>query len=105
MRFQPEGHSSEKLQDAAGRLEPHGFGRPLAEVQREAFFSVADLLNLEVDLLLFDTTSTYFKIPAEAEDEFRRFGESKDQRPDLAQVVVGFMVTKVGLASTPSLRP
>ena len=67
------------------------------EVQREVFFSVADLLNLEVDLILFDTTSTYFEIPAEAEDEFRRFGESKDKRPDLPQVVVGFAVTKEGI--------
>jgi hypothetical protein len=67
------------------------------QVQREVFFSVADLLNLEVDLILFDTTSTYFEIPGEAEDEFRRFGESKDKRPDLPQVVVGFAVTKEGI--------
>ena len=67
------------------------------EVQREVFFAVADLLNLEVDLILFDTTSTYFEIPAEREDDFRRFGESKDKRPDLPQVVVGFAVTKEGI--------
>lgn len=67
------------------------------EVQREVFFAVADLLNLEVDLILFDTTSTYFEIPAESEDDFRRFGESKDKRPDLPQVVVGFAVTKEGI--------
>jgi DDE family transposase len=46
---------------------------------------------------LFDTTSTYFEIPAEREDEFRKFGESKDKRPDLPQVVVGFAVTKEGI--------
>ena len=28
------------------------------EAQREVFFSVADLLNFEVDLVLFDATST-----------------------------------------------
>jgi hypothetical protein len=67
------------------------------QVQREVFFSVADLLNLEVDLILFDTTSTYFEIPAESEDDFRRFGESKDKRPDLPQVVIGFAVTKEGI--------
>ena len=32
-----------------------------AEVQEAVFFAVADLLNLEVDLLFFDTTSTYFE--------------------------------------------
>jgi hypothetical protein len=67
------------------------------QVQREVFFAVADLLNLEVDLILFDTTSTYFEIPAEREDELRKFGESKDKRPDLPQVVVGFAVTKEGI--------
>jgi hypothetical protein len=67
------------------------------EVQREVFFAVADLLNLEVDLILFDTTSTYFEIPAEREDGFRCFGKSKDHRDDLPQVVVGFAVTKQGI--------
>jgi Transposase DDE domain len=67
------------------------------EVQRELFFAVADLLNLEVDLILFDTTSTYFEIPAEREDGFRVFGNSKDHRPDLPQVVVGMAVTKEGI--------
>jgi transposase len=61
------------------------------------FFAVADLLNLEVDLILFDTTSTYFEIPAEREDGLRRFGKSKDHRDDLPQVVVGFAVTKEGI--------
>ena len=32
-----------------------------AKVQEAMFFSVANLLNLEVDVLLFDTTSTYFE--------------------------------------------
>src|SRR3954452_5549066 len=32
-----------------------------AQVEREVFWSVASLLDLEVDLLFFDTTSTYFE--------------------------------------------
>ncbi len=32
------------------------------QVEREVFWSVASLLDLEVDLLFFDTTSTYFEI-------------------------------------------
>lgn len=67
------------------------------EVQREVFFAVANLLNLEVDLILFDTTSTYFEIPAEREDGFRVFGNSKDHRDDLPQVVVGMAVTREGI--------
>ena len=35
------------------------------ELEKEIYWSVADLLNLEVDLLFFDTTSSYF----ETEDE------------------------------------
>jgi hypothetical protein len=34
----------------------------LSELQETVFFAVANLLNLEVDLSFFDTTSTYFDI-------------------------------------------
>jgi len=66
-----------------------------AEVQEAVFFAVADLLNLEVDLLFFDTTSTYFE--TETADEFRRHGKSKDSRPDLPQIVIGLAVTREGI--------
>ena len=32
------------------------------QVEQEVFWSVAPLLDLEVDLLFFDTTSTYFEL-------------------------------------------
>ena len=32
------------------------------QVQQAVFFATADLLNLEVDLLLYDTTSSYFEM-------------------------------------------
>jgi hypothetical protein len=64
-------------------------------IQREVFFSVANLFNLEVDVILFDTTSTYFEI--EDTDPFRRFGHSKDHRTDRPQVVIGLAVTKDGI--------
>ena len=74
------------------------------EIQREVFFSVANLLNLEVDVIFFDTTSTYFEIDDEDEPDaddadagLRRFGESKDRRPDRPQVVVGLAVTREGI--------
>ena len=31
------------------------------ELAEQVYFETADLLNLEVDLLFFDTTSTYFE--------------------------------------------
>jgi hypothetical protein len=70
-----------------------------AQVQEAVFFAVADLLNLEVDLLLFDTTSTFFERDTEetGQGAFRRYGHSKDHRPDLPQIVIGLAVTKEGI--------
>jgi transposase len=68
------------------------------ELQRTVFFSVASLLNLEVDLLFFDTTSTYFEVEEDdGEDGLRRYGKSKDERGDLPQVVIGLAVTRGGI--------
>ncbi|MGA2160437.1 MAG: IS1634 family transposase [Dehalococcoidia bacterium] len=64
-------------------------------IQHDVFFSIANLFNLEVDLLYFDTTSTYFE--TEEEDDFRRNGHSKDHRPDLPQAVIGLAVTRDGI--------
>jgi len=68
-------------------------------VQKEVFFSTATLLNLEVDLLFFDTTSTYFERDEEDEEEgaLLRYGKSKDKRDDLPQIVIGLAVTKEGI--------
>jgi transposase len=73
-------------------------------LQKEVYFSVADLLNLEVDLLFLDTTSTYFETEGEDPEEednkdyyLRQRGHSKDHRPDLAQIVIGLAVTRQGI--------
>ena len=72
------------------------------DIQREVFFSVANLLNLEVDLIFFDTTSVYFECEEEDEDTedepgLRKRGYSRDKRPDLPQAVVGLAVTREGI--------
>jgi hypothetical protein len=85
---------------------------------RGVYDQIADLLNLEVDLLFFDTTSTYFELdeadeplwrddkgkPVDADAPaavkqagFRTHGKSKDSRDDLPQVVVGMAVTRTGI--------
>ena len=94
----------------------------LPELQERVFFTVANLLDLEVDLVFFDTTSTYWetdRLPDELQDEDEPDGEqdpdseqepalaelgrrrysknSKDHRPDLPQVVVGMAVTRKGI--------
>lgn len=70
-----------------------------AKVQEAVFFAVANLLNLEVDVLLFDTTSTYFERDTEETGDaaFRLYGHSKDHRKDLPQIVIGLAVTKEGI--------
>ena len=64
-------------------------------IEREVFFRTASLLKLQVDLIFFDTTSTYFEV--EEEDDFRLFGYSRDKRGDLPQVVIGLAVSKEGI--------
>lgn len=78
------------------------------ELCEQVYFETADLLNLEVDLLFFDTTSTYFETEQpdspttgeqseQASPAFRVYGHSKDHRPDLPQVVIGMAVTRTGI--------
>jgi transposase len=67
------------------------------EIQREVFQAVADLFNLEVDLLFFDTTSTYFEMDEWDNEDFKLQGYSKDSRPDLPQIVIGLAVTRDGI--------
>jgi hypothetical protein len=90
------------------------------DLERKVFDSLVTLLNLEVGVLFFDTTSTYFE--TEDEDEpvlrddrgmpaggnagsggdggpapFRTWGKSKDHRDDLPRVVIGMAVTRDGI--------
>jgi hypothetical protein len=92
------------------------------DLERQVFDQVATLLNLEVDLLFFDTTSTYFETgdadEPVARDErghrvtgtgdtessgsektggFRAYGKSKDSREDLPQIVIGMALTRDGI--------
>ena len=79
------------------------------ELDEQVFFATADLLNLEVDVMFFDTTSTYFESDDARRgrpstrtggDRARRSGSTgtrKDHRPDLPQVVIGLAVTREGI--------
>jgi hypothetical protein len=95
------------------------------ELEQEIFGHLATLLDLEVDLLFFDTTSTYFELdepdtpiardpsglplpqPSHGNSQggdddadtagFRSYGHSKDHRDDLPQIVVGMAVTRRGI--------
>lgn len=87
----------------------------LGEIASQIFDSVAHLLNLDVDIVFVDTTSTYWEVDvpdelAEIEPESgpddtakpvehgaRRFGKSKDHRDDRPQVVIAMAVTRDGI--------
>jgi len=87
----------------------------LPEIAAQVFSSVAHLLNLDLDIVFVDTTSTYWETETAddalelaepvTDDELtnpeqagtRAFGHSKDHRPDLPQVVIAMAVTRDGV--------
>src|SRR5262249_3925546 len=57
-----------------------------------------NLFNVTFDVLLYDLTSTYFEAdPPFSEEDKRRFGYSRDKRPDCVQVIIALVVTPDGL--------
>ena len=68
------------------------------QVEKTVFFQVADLFNLEVDLIFYDTTTASFHVDHEDDDGagLRKFGHSKEGfwAP---QVVVALAVTRDGI--------
>ncbi len=56
-----------------------------------------DEFGAKFDVLLYDLTSTYFESdPPFPEGDLRRFGYSRDKRPDCVQVVIALVVTPEG---------
>lgn len=77
------------------------------EVEKAVYFKAADLMNADVDLIFYDTTSLHFEIDDEDEvpqtkDDrtyvaLRKRGYSKNGRDDVPQIVIGLAVTRDGL--------
>ena len=64
------------------------------------------LFNASYDVLLYDLTSTYFECaPPEESDGLRRFGYSRDKRPDCVQVVIALIVTPEGFPVAYEVMP
>jgi hypothetical protein len=83
-----EGLKRGRLYDALDFFQKHQ-----DEIEEGVFFQVANLMNLDVDLVFYDTTTAEFTI--DEGDEFRRFGYSKDSRWT-PQVVIALAVTREG---------
>ena len=80
------------LYRAHDRILPH---------KRELFSHLTgrwrDLFGVKFEVLLYDLTSTYFEIDAPDPDTTKkRFGYSRDKRPDCVQVVIALVVTPEG---------
>jgi transposase len=60
----------------------------------EALFEWRRDLFTQVDLVFFDTTSIYFE--GQGGETLGRHGHSKDHRPDLRQMIVGFALDSTG---------
>jgi len=73
----------------------------LLEHKKDLFTHLAqqwkDLFNARFEVLLYDLTSTYFESdPPFPEGDKRRYGYSRDKRPDCVQVVIALIVTPEG---------
>src|ERR1700747_734260 len=65
-----------------------------------------DLFNAKFDVLLYDLTSTYFESdPPFGEGDKRKFGYSRDKRPDCVQVVIALIVTPRGFPLAYEILP
>ena len=75
-----------------------------AEVEKAIYFKMADLMNADVDVVFYDTTSLHFEIDEEDEQQdyalskpLRKRGYAKNGRTDAPQIVIGLAVTRDGL--------
>lgn len=101
------------LQDAA-KLELQHLYRSMdfleehkLEIEKAVYFATADLMNADVDLVFYDTTSLHFEVDEEDEitqdksgrnyEPLRKRGHSKNGREDAPQLVIGLAVTRDGL--------
>jgi len=67
-------------------------------IEKEIADQLLTLFDTEVDLVFYDVTSSYFEgdrsITAE---DIRRYGYSRDNRPDRRQITIGLVMTREGI--------
>ncbi len=77
------------------------------EIEKKLFWRTADLFSFDVDLVFFDTTTTYFEVDYRRQPKgedgrpevsaLRKRGHSKDKRPNNPQVIIALAVTRDGI--------
>ena len=92
----------EVYRPAFDQLELHHFYRALdflaehkQEIELDLFNNVRTIFDFEVDMVFWDTTSTYFE--GAGPEELGAYGYSKDHRPDRIQIMIGIAITRQGI--------
>ena len=69
------------------------------EIEAHLFTELCNLTNLDLRLVCYDLTSTYFEGEEKTSDRFpsKAFGYSRDHRGDRPQIVIGLLVTSDGI--------
>ena len=77
------------------------------DIEKAVYFKMADLMNADVDVIFYDTTSLHFEVDEEDEatlhhrrreyEPLRKRGHSKNGRSDAPQIVIGLAITRDGL--------
>ena len=67
------------------------------QIERSLYWHGRDLLNMSVDVVLYDLTTLRFESTREDLGELRRFGYSKEMRSDCTQVILGLLVDTDGI--------
>jgi transposase len=70
-----------------------------ADTERLLYARLTDLANLDLRLVCYDLTSTYFEGSVKSSKAFpsRAFGYSRDHRSDRPQIVIGLLTTADGI--------
>jgi len=80
---------------------PHEFYRSMdylekmkEDIEKDLYYEVCDLFTLKLNLVFYDTTSSYFEGEGPS---LAKHGKSRDHRPDKRQIVIGLLVTDEGI--------
>ena len=93
----PEGRDAPSLDRLYRALDAVADAK--AEIEAHCFTELCNLANLDLRLVCYDLTSTYFEGEEKTSDRFpsKAFGYSRDHRGDRPQIVIGLLVTSDGI--------
>ena len=93
----PDGRSAPSLDRLYRALDAVADSKD--EIEAHCFSELCNLANLDLRLVCYDLTSTYFEGEVKPSARFpsKAFGYSRDHRSDRPQIVIGLLVTSDGI--------